>query len=103
MRGKSGLRLQVDAAFARAGVDRTVAFELGRSDAVVRFAGLGCGAALVPTSTAEGVGDVAVLTLDDSAAPPDRPRPPVPAPSAPSACDFVTLMLEEGAVDPGSR
>ncbi len=68
MRGEWGLRLQVDAAFARAGVDRTVAFELGRSDAVVRFAGLGCGAALVPASTAEGVADVAVLTLDGPAA-----------------------------------
>ena len=35
MRAESGLRLQVDAAFDRAGVTRTVAFELGTSDSVV--------------------------------------------------------------------
>jgi DNA-binding transcriptional LysR family regulator len=95
MRGEAGLRLQVDAAFDRAGVERTVAFELGTSDAVVRFAGLGFGAALVPASAAEGVPDVAVLTVDDPAA-----RHPIglvhrsPAPSTPSARAFLALLLD---------
>jgi DNA-binding transcriptional LysR family regulator len=98
MRAESGLRLQVDAAFERAGVQRTVAFELGTSDAVVRFAGLGFGAALVPASAAEGASGVAVLSLDDPAA-----RHPIglvhlsPTPSAPSARAFLALLLGRGA------
>ena len=104
MRGESGLRLQVDAAFERAAVDRTVAFELGTSDAVVRFAGLGFGAALVPASAADGVADVAVLTVDDPAA-----RHPIglvhrsPAPSTPSARAFLALLLEGGVDRPEDR
>jgi DNA-binding transcriptional LysR family regulator len=95
MRDESGLRLQADAAFARAGVERTVAFELGTSDAVARFAGLGFGAGLVPASTAEHAPGVAVLTVDDAAA-----RHPVglvhraPAPSTPSARAFLDLLLD---------
>jgi DNA-binding transcriptional LysR family regulator len=98
MRDESGLRLQADAAFARAGVERTVAFELGTSDAVVRFAGLGFGAGLVPASTAAAASGVAVLTVDDPAA-----RHPVglvhraPAPSTPSARAFLDLLLDRAA------
>jgi DNA-binding transcriptional LysR family regulator len=94
MRDESGLRLQVDAAFARAGVERTAAFELGTSDAVARFAGLGFGAGLVPASTAAQAPRVAVLPVDDPAA-----RHPVglvhraPAPSTPSARAFLDLLL----------
>jgi len=43
MRPESGLRCQVDAVFARAGVSRRIAFELSTSDAVVRFVALGFG------------------------------------------------------------
>jgi DNA-binding transcriptional LysR family regulator len=104
MRGASGLRLQVDEAFARAGIERSVAFELGASDAVVRFAALGFGAALVPASAAEGMPDVAVLAVDDPAA-----RHPIglvhrsPAPPTPSARAFLALLLEGAAEPPGSR
>ncbi|SFL57685.1 LysR family transcriptional regulator [Geodermatophilus ruber] len=104
MRAEAGLRLQVDAAFARAGVARAVAFELSTSVAVVRFAGLGFGAALVPASAADGVRDVSVLPVDDPAA-----RHPIglvhraPAPSAPSARAFLALLLEEGADRRGNR
>ena len=52
MRSESGLRTQVDAAFARAGVQRSVAFALDTSDAVARYVGLGLGVAVVPASTA---------------------------------------------------
>jgi DNA-binding transcriptional LysR family regulator len=103
MRGESGLRLQVDAAFDRAGVERTVVFELGTSDAVVRFAGLGFGAALVPASAADGVADVVVLTVEDPAA-----RHPIglvhrsPAPSTPSGRAFLSLLLERGATPRGN-
>jgi DNA-binding transcriptional LysR family regulator len=50
MRAESGLRQQVDAVFARAGVTRRIAFELSTSDAVVRFVALGFGPALIPRS-----------------------------------------------------
>lgn len=72
MRADSGLRRQVDAAFARAGVARGVAFELATSDAVVRFVR---------------------LELADPAA-----RHPIslvhrrPEPSAPSARAFLRLL-----------
>jgi DNA-binding transcriptional LysR family regulator len=95
MRAESGLRLQVEAAFERAGVTRTVAFELGSSDSVVRFAGLGFGAALVPASAAATVPGVSVLPLPDPLA-----RHPIslvhraPEPSAPSARAFLALLLE---------
>jgi DNA-binding transcriptional LysR family regulator len=87
MRAESGLRQQVDAAFARAGVTRRIAFELSTSDAVVRFVALGFGSALVPRSAATTrPDDVAVVELADPAA--RHPislvhRHPAPAPSWP--------------------
>jgi len=93
MRAESGLRGQVDAAFARAGVQRSVAFALDTSEAVVRYVALGLGVAVVPASTAAGQPDVAVLPLDDPGA-----RHPVslvhrsPHPSAPAARAFLTLL-----------
>ncbi len=93
MRAESGLRQQVDAAFARAGVTRRIAFELATSDAVVRFVGLGFGAAVVPRSAVAGADDVTVLELADPAA-----RHPIslvhrqPEPSAPSARAFHRLL-----------
>ncbi|TFV77631.1 LysR family transcriptional regulator [Blastococcus sp. CT_GayMR19] len=95
MRPESGLRLQVDAAFDRAGIARRVAFEVGSSDGVVRFVGLGFGAALVPASAIGAAAEVSVLRLDD----PDARHPiglvhPRPRPAAPSARAFLDLVLE---------
>ena len=94
MRAESGLRQQVDAVFARAGVARRIAFELSTSDAVVRFVALGFGPALVPRSAATArPDDVAVVELADPAA-----RHPIslvhrhPAPTAPSARAFLALL-----------
>ncbi len=94
MRAESGLRHQVDAAFARAGVTRRIAFELATSDALVRFVALGFGPALVPRSAAAArPDDVAVLELADPAA-----RHPIslvhrhPEPTAPSARAFLALL-----------
>jgi DNA-binding transcriptional LysR family regulator len=94
MRPESGLRCQVDAVFARAGVTRRIAFELSTSDAVVRFVALGFGPAVVPRSAvAVRPEDVAVLELADPSA-----RHPIalvhrhPEPSAPSARAFLTLL-----------
>jgi DNA-binding transcriptional LysR family regulator len=99
MRAESGLRQQVDAVFARAGITRRIAFELSTSDAVVRFVALGFGAALVPRSAAEAQReDVDVLDLADPAA-----RHPIglvhrrPEPSAPSARAFLTLLAASEA------
>ncbi|MGY1706417.1 LysR family transcriptional regulator [Geodermatophilus sp. SYSU D00697] len=102
MRQESGLRLQADAAFDRAGVERTVAFELGTPDAVTRYAGLGLGAGLVPTSTARAATLVAVLRLDDPTA-----RHPIglvhraPTLSTPSARAFLAAVLGTGSESPG--
>ena len=93
MRAESGLRHQVDAAFARAGVTRRIAFELSTYDAVVRFVALGFGPALVPRSAAAARDDVAVVELADPAA-----RHPIslvhrhPEPTAPSARAFLALL-----------
>jgi DNA-binding transcriptional LysR family regulator len=93
MRPESGLRQQVDAAFDRAGVVRAAAFELGTSEALVRFVALGFGAALVPLSATSGRSGVAVLRLTD-----DLAQHPVslvhrhPEPSAPSARAFLALL-----------
>jgi DNA-binding transcriptional LysR family regulator len=94
MRRQSGLRHQVDAAFARAGVTRRVAFELSTSDAVVRFVALGFGSAVLPRSVAATRPDeVAALPLTDEAA--RYPIGPIhrhPEPSAPSARAFLALL-----------
>jgi DNA-binding transcriptional LysR family regulator len=95
MRPESGLRLQVDAAFRRARVARTVAFELGTSESVVRFVGLGFGAALVPPSAIGATSEVVELALSDGDA-----RHPIalvhqaPSPSTPSARAFLQLLRE---------
>lgn len=97
MRSESGLRHQVGAVFARAGITRRIAFELSTSDAVVRFVAHGFGPAVVPRSAAAAEpGDVAVIELADSAA-----RHPItlvhrhPEPTAPSARAFLALLAAE--------
>ncbi|CAI7977286.1 LysR family transcriptional regulator [Frankia sp. Hr75.2] len=98
LRTGSGLRLQVDAAFTRAGITtRTIAFELTNLGDIIRFAALGLGAAIVTASAArkaaEASGDIGVLRLDDHAA-----RHTIsliyrkPAPSAPSARAFLATL-----------
>jgi DNA-binding transcriptional LysR family regulator len=93
MRAESGLRRQVDAAFARAGVQRSIAFELSSSDNVVRFVALGFGTALVPRSAAAARPGLRVFDLSDPLA-----QHPVslihraPEPSAPSARAFLALL-----------
>ncbi|OHV39793.1 hypothetical protein BBK14_32760 [Parafrankia soli] len=98
LRVGSGLRLQVDAAFTRAGITtRSVAFELTNLDDIIRVAALDLGAAIVTASAArkasESSGNIGVLRLDDHAA-----QHPVslihrkPAPSAPSARAFLATL-----------
>lgn len=92
MRPESGLRRQVDAAAVRAGLRRSVAFELSTSDNVVRFVQLGFGVAVVPRSAVDGR-DLPVRPLTD----PDARHPVTlvhrsPAPSAPAAQAFLALL-----------
>lgn len=93
MREQAGVRHQVDAAFARIGITRTIAIELATSDAVVRYVGLGFGVALVPLSATTGRAGVRVLPVSDPLA-----RHPVslvhrsPEPAAPSARAFLALV-----------
>jgi DNA-binding transcriptional LysR family regulator len=104
MRPESGLRRQADAAFARAGVTRRIAFELSTSDALVRYAALGFGPAVVPLSAVAAASfEVATLELTDPAA-----RHPVclvhrhPEPTAPSARAFLAELAALDAA-PGTR
>ena len=88
-----GARLQVDEAFARAGVERTVAFELSAPQAVERFVSLGLGIALVPAHAAEQADHLVALPLVDC-----RVGHPIalvhaaPEPPTPSARAFVALL-----------
>jgi len=93
MRAESGLRRQVDAAFARAGLQRSIAFELSSSDNVVRFVALGFGAAIVPRSAAAGRSDLRVSDLADPLAlHPVSLIHRAPEPSAPAARAFLALL-----------
>lgn len=95
MRDESGLRRQVDAAFARAGITRTIAFELGSSDEVVRFVGMGFGTAVVPVSAVISRPDLAIVPLADREA--QHPVAVIhrrPEPSAPSAQAFLGLLRD---------
>lgn len=68
MREAAGLRRSVDAAFATAGIERTVAFEVATTDELIHYASLGLGSALTPASTAESHNlrdDVVVRPLRD--------------------------------------
>ncbi|MGY1643365.1 LysR substrate-binding domain-containing protein [Geodermatophilus sp. SYSU D00703] len=94
-------------------MERTVAFELRSSDAVVRFAGLGFGAGLVPASTAAEAPGVAVLPVDDPAArhavglvhrapaPSTPQRPGVPGPAPRGSRDGVSGQPAGRATRPG--
>jgi DNA-binding transcriptional LysR family regulator len=64
----SGLRVQVDAAFVRAKVERVTAFELGPLPDLARYAGSGLGTLIATRDLgrrAKGSSDVAVLRLSD--------------------------------------
>lgn len=96
----SGLRTQVDAAFARAGATRHIAFELGNLMDVARMAVLGLGVAVVPASVASALSEgsagatgFSVLRLDD----PEAVQPVAlvfrdPAPSSPAAHAFISQI-----------
>ena len=94
MRPESGVRRQVDEWCERAGVARSIAFELSTSDAVVRFVGLGFGAAVVPQSAVAGRSDVEAYALADP-----RARHPIglihrrPEPAAPAARALLDMLL----------
>ena len=92
MRAESGLRHQVDAAFARAGVRRSIAFELSTSDNVVRFVRLGFGVALVPRSAVHGREVVVLPLTDPSAVHPVSLVHRAPEPSAPAAQAFLAEL-----------
>ncbi|WP_138758798.1 LysR family transcriptional regulator [Modestobacter altitudinis] len=92
----SGIRLQVDAAFARAGVDRCAAFEPDTPVGVLRWVALGLGAAVIPASAPTSGRKVITLSLDD-----DQARHPLalvhgpPGTATPSARVFLALLLAE--------
>jgi DNA-binding transcriptional LysR family regulator len=59
-------RAQTDAAFAAAGVSRTVPFEVGPVEFVVRFVRHGLGIALLPASFVPDLAGVSVLRVHDA-------------------------------------
>jgi DNA-binding transcriptional LysR family regulator len=93
----SGLRTQVDLAFARARVTRRISFELGNLLDVARMATLGLGVAIVPASVVDPLASAgpqfSVLALDDPLA--TQPVTLVflgPAPVTAAASAFVDLI-----------
>jgi DNA-binding transcriptional LysR family regulator len=98
LRPESGLRVQVDAAYVRAGVRRTVAFELSVLGDVLRLVRLGLGVAVVPRSSVTPDSGVVALALeDDLAAHPVSLVHRSPAPASPAARAFLE------ALGPGRR
>jgi DNA-binding transcriptional LysR family regulator len=101
----SGVRRQVDIAFARADVTRRTALELPTSEAVIRLVALGFGPAVVPYSAVATQPDgIAVLSLSDlagrypiSLVGPARP----PTPSARALLDLLRVPADlDGAIAP---
>jgi DNA-binding transcriptional LysR family regulator len=64
----SGLRMQIDEAFARAGVTRRIALEVPETATVVRFVGMGFGSAVVPLSATVGTLNVTVQPIAEPGA-----------------------------------
>jgi DNA-binding transcriptional LysR family regulator len=66
----TGLRRQVEAAFARAGVQAGQHFEVGQIDDMIRLAARGVGITVVPRSSVSGAlpADARILTIADKAA-----------------------------------
>ncbi|MDO5683436.1 MAG: LysR family transcriptional regulator [Propionibacteriaceae bacterium] len=97
LRAASGLRHYVDVAFDRLAVNRQVAFEVATTDEQIRYAALGMGFALVPTSTVDPGQlrhQVAVLRVSDA----DLRHPLAlvhrrPAPTSPAARALLTEIL----------
>jgi DNA-binding transcriptional LysR family regulator len=97
LRECAGLRMQVDAAFRRAGVARRIACELDLMPDLAAYTAFGLGTAIVPLSVAHRAAatrrSLAVLELHDDAA-----RYPVaaihrsPAPASPAARAFVSML-----------
>jgi DNA-binding transcriptional LysR family regulator len=96
VRGESGLRQQVDAAFLQANVDRAVSFELSTSDSVMRYVELGFGSAVMPKSVAARRPKLVVVQLSDFQA---KYRVSLlhrhPEPSAPTARAFLGFLREQ--------
>lgn len=97
--GDSGVRFQVDAAFARAGVSRHVSFELGNLLDVARMASLGLGVAIVPASVLAGVTEVeergrVIRLIDPEAVQPLALVYRDPAPTSAAARAFIELFRD---------
>lgn len=105
----SGLRTQVDLAFARARTTRRVTFELGNLIDVARMASLGLGAAVVPASVAQALtsgpgGQFVVLPLDDPQASQPVTLVSQPAGTGSHAAEmFVDLFHDSPVPPPVSR
>lgn len=96
LRAGTGLRLEIDKAFARAGVVRSASLDVATTDEALRFAACGFGFALLPDRALLGraPGDsIAVLQLAGV-----RLRHPValvhqePGPTSPSAVEFLAQL-----------
>jgi DNA-binding transcriptional LysR family regulator len=59
-----GTRLVTDQAFARAGAERTVRFEINETATIVEFVGAGAGVALLPQSMTVGRPDIATAAIE---------------------------------------
>lgn len=96
LRDGTGLRLELDRAFARAGVVRTIGVEVATTVDAVRYAAFGFGYALVPESVLAGGrlrGNASVLTITG-----DPIRHPIaviyeePQPTSPAAAELLARL-----------
>ncbi len=95
-RAGAGLRVQVDALFAAAGLTREVALELGRVSDLVRFVAQGFGTAIVPAAFARPPGE--------PVAPADGARPFATLQlAAPGAALTVRAVYRDGGSGPALR
>jgi DNA-binding transcriptional LysR family regulator len=62
-----GVRMATDRAFAAAGIERTVSFELNDSASVIEFVREGLGVALLPGPMAASAPEVSQIQIDDAA------------------------------------
>ncbi len=100
----SGVRTQVDAAFARASVQRHISFELGNLADVARMATLGLGAAIVPSTVGTAIKASSVhariLKINDPQA--LQPIGAIfrdPEPASPAARAFIDLIRAAPATE----
>lgn len=96
LRHGTGLRLEADVAFTRAGVARSIGVEVATTDEAVRYAACGLGYTLVPDSALtrrQPGSSIAVLKLQgETVRHPVALIHPRPVPTSPAAAELLSVL-----------